>query len=417
MDKYQFELNKLGELIKGLPDEASKHDDILGRLRSRASSAQSVGADPWVIDQIRFASSLLGDNPGLFRQQSRDLQRRLDILHALSDVWEGTLKELRATSKNVMAMPQEVIDAAAAAAAGALAALGLNQLGQKSDKTAAKTAKTVPVKGVPVGALTAEQIRTNLANLRTVPPKSQFGSSYKDASSTSDWNLDWQHGGDNCGPTSLAMVISYFESKKQPPGTGLTPLQAANWVRGDGNVENGAKNNLLGHNAGTNFGVYDGTREQNPTLYDTAASSTSLLGSHGLQMAHADRVGSLEDLRQQLDAGHPVVVKVDNHYYSNPGDSGATHDPPLYRNLTDVLTDHVVVVTGYDLDAAGKVAHVYINDPLSGYNASDRTHPTPDQNFQISAKEFEDAASKEYAEDPTKVTVHDWLGVGVSQKP
>jgi hypothetical protein len=411
--KYDFRLEVLEGVAATLLGMAGEHEEMAQRLYSEARAAQSLAADGWIVEQVRYAASLLSGHPDQFRVMSGDLRGRVDILKALSDVWQGTQKNLAVQYKSVMSAEVGLLESvghaafrvvdpvlagtaevaaliagAVATAAGANKLLTANKAGQADDAKANQAAQNGRKRAALQSTTAAQLVANNLAGLRTVPAESQFGSSYKDGSSTQDDNRDWDTGGDNCGPASLAMVINFFE--KRPPGHELTPLEAANVVRG------GASNNNTAVNKWTGFGDYK-----------------DLLGQHHLQMANSDRVTDLKSLKAQLDSGHPVVIRVLNDEYAGAGKSGDTHDPKLYSGLSGVLSSHVIVVTGYELEANGDIQRVCINDPLSGYDAKNPKSPAPMQSFQITASEFQNAAS-EIRNDKGLIVQVGWEGVGVS---
>jgi uncharacterized protein YvpB len=205
------------------------------------------------------------------------------------------------------------------------------------------------------------------ATILSVPFNSQFGSSYTDGTLQ---HLDFNYGGNNCGPTSLSMVIDYFVAKGQTTsGTKtISALDAANYIRG------GSAYNYRGYNAGTNFGLDNSS---------TGTRSRSLLGLYGL---HLNAVHSLSDVYAQISAGHPVVMLVNNNAYAGEQPYGSSPGSGMWT------TSHIIVVTGFDS------GHVYINDPLRA--------PGSASSFSITTAEFTTAATT------TGQSV--WYGAGVS---
>jgi hypothetical protein len=95
VSQLQFQLDYLDELVNTLLHQADSHRTLSRDLQNRARSAQSVGADGWVVDQVRHASSMLGEHPDLLQRLSGDLRARLDIAHSVADEWNGSQTALR----------------------------------------------------------------------------------------------------------------------------------------------------------------------------------------------------------------------------------------------------------------------------------------------------------------------------------
>jgi uncharacterized protein YvpB len=331
MSQLKFQLDFLDGIVGTLRRMAGEHEDMARSLNNHAGAAQSLGADGWIVDQVRFAASLLSGHPDLFYQLSSELDHRLQIAHSVADEWQGPTTGLRVALTGAMTVATGLL-------ANTSKSTKVNQTAQKADKRTPKIGSSSAVASV--AALTH--------GLRgRVPLESQLGSAYKDTSSVSSANLDTLRGDNNCGPTSLSMAINFYAGKRV-----ITPLQAANYVRG-GDPVTGASSNYYqaNHGHGTNFGL-DGST--------TASHSLTMLADHGLQLNQvaSGSTKGLADIERSLDAGHPVVLLVDNNQYAAAGKSGSA----IYGSTTDVLTkDHIVLVTGYD----PKSQVVYINDPLA----------------------------------------------------
>jgi putative cell wall-binding protein/uncharacterized protein YvpB len=156
----------------------------------------------------------------------------------------------------------------------------------------------------------AERVPGSGPNLLDVPFQSQ-------------WDFDAQNGGNDCGPASLTMVLHYYGK----------PVQFAD--------VSAATN--PGH-AGMDFESY---------------AAITLLDNNDVDYVRNDdesilNMSGLGDIQAQIDAGHPVVILVNNDYGKDT----------IYAGVWGMVTSesgeyHIIVVTGYD------DAYVYINDPLA----------------------------------------------------
>ena len=145
-------------------------------------------------------------------------------------------------------------------------------------------------------------------------------------------------------------------------------MDTANAIRG------GASQNYHNYNKDTNFGLDQSA---------TGQASAALLASYGL---HLVPLSGPDDWKAQLNAGHPVVILVDNSKYKDAAPYGAN---PSSGYFPAQQPGHIIVVTGFDS------SHVYINDPLRPIGSA------PD--FQISMAAFTAAAG-----------ASSWYGAGVS---
>jgi hypothetical protein len=133
MNKVQFQLDYLDNLVKTLQHHAETQENLYREVQDRLRAAQSVGANESVTGQLRSAASLLAEHPSLVRGLSRDLKSRLDIAHSVADEWQGPLPELRIGLTMAMTATTGLL-----AAVGT--AVGLNQKGETADAAAAKKA-------------------------------------------------------------------------------------------------------------------------------------------------------------------------------------------------------------------------------------------------------------------------------------
>ena len=159
--------------------------------------------------------------------------------------------------------------------------------------------------------------------------------------------LDSSTGGNNCGPASLSMAITYWRLRgatriDQP----ITPLDAANEVRG-GSAKNGPDNET------TDFGLAD---------YETSKESRELLDRYGLELA---RINTLDDVEVELSHGDPVILLVKNSKYRDEDPYGKGASAGFFGYWKDedhkvwVNSSHIIVVTGIDGDT------VHVGDPLA----------------------------------------------------
>src|SRR5664280_245762 len=95
MSQLSFQLDCLEGVVGTLRRMAGDHEEMARSLRNHAGSAQSIGADGWIVDQVRFAASILSGHPDLFYQLSSELDRRLQIAHTVADEWQGATAGLR----------------------------------------------------------------------------------------------------------------------------------------------------------------------------------------------------------------------------------------------------------------------------------------------------------------------------------
>ncbi len=172
-------------------------------------------------------------------------------------------------------------------------------------------------------------------------------------------------GWDNCGPASVAMVMSKY-------GQEISVAEAAKAIRKNDDPY-----------------VLDGTDFRAPGYKGTGQNTLDLLTAHGLLTTN---VNSFDELKAQLDLTRPVIVLVYNHYYVRKEQGRLV---PYYQeggfsmNGTN-LVPHIVVVTGYDNE------NVYINDPIA-VTSLRRGGFIPDPelgtNFSISIGDFKKATS------------------------
>jgi uncharacterized protein YvpB len=142
----------------------------------------------------------------------------------------------------------------------------------------------------------------------------------------SQWAPQSQNGGANCGPASLTMALHFY-------GKTVTFKQVVAAVRA--------------HTA-TGYTDFE------------SSDSLALLQQNGLDLVRANgqilNMGSLADIKTQIDQNRPVIMLVDNHY-------GETVLYGAQPNMA--VKAHIVVVTGYQLDESGNLKTVFINDPLA----------------------------------------------------
>jgi uncharacterized protein YvpB len=152
---------------------------------------------------------------------------------------------------------------------------------------------------------------------------------------------DPNSGSNNCGPASVAMTINFY-------GGAISVSNAAIAIRGS---------NKISGNTTTDF------------MADTSTgnNTVNLVAQYSLNEAP---VNNYSDLQNQIAAGHPVIILVNNNKYRY-------NSPPPYssNDIKWFTTDHIVVVTGYNSNS------VYINDPLRSTGA----YPIPVSVFQSAA--------------------------------
>jgi len=167
----------------------------------------------------------------------------------------------------------------------------------------------------------------------------------------SQWN--GKNGGGNCGPASVTMAINKFGknvkyddviSKMPKDKHGYTDFQSTE-VKG-------------------------------------------LLKENGLQ---EEQVHNMSELETHLKDGHPVIISVDNSKYDGNSE--------LYPATSGFLQPHIVVITGVEKDASGKIIAVYINDPLAvkpGTNGTTIAAPDKGTNFRVPVNQFNEAAGQNW---------------------
>ncbi len=132
-------------------------------------------------------------------------------------------------------------------------------------------------------------------------------------------------GAGNCGPASITMAIRYY-GKTIDYKDAIARIRGSDHPTGD-----------------TNF---------------RWPSYINLLANHGLIERDARSIGAV---RNEVDQGHPVVIGIDNTFIRRTENGRSVP----YPNENGYLGDHIVVIAGYELDTAGNVQAVYMNDPLA----------------------------------------------------
>src|SRR3989338_7502233 len=120
-------------------------------------------------------------------------------------------------------------------------------------------------------------------------------------------------GNNECGPTSLAMLMKYY---------GINP----------GNYHNMFESDTVGHSP--------------------LALRAKALDKH--MTVRQENNGSLEDLAALVDKGVPPMVL---------GIYGGGNNSTVENYINNASKAHWMVVTGYKKDDAGKITHIYFNDP------------------------------------------------------
>jgi len=165
----------------------------------------------------------------------------------------------------------------------------------------------------------------------------------------SQWN--GYNGGGNCGPASVTMAINTFgKNVKYENVVAIIPKDAQ------------------GH---TDF---------------QSSQVKGLLKNNGLQ---EQQVNTINEVDTQISKGHPVIIAVDN---TKPGATGPYTDTSAKSGF---MQKHIVVVTGIERDASGKIIGVYINDPLavkSGGSTGTQAAPDLGTNFHLTLDQFNAAA-------------------------
>jgi hypothetical protein len=95
MNKFDFHLDFLDEVVKTLASLASTHDDLSHVIAQRARNAQGYGATSRVTDPLKQASSILASHREPLQSQSTNLNERLLIARSTLNGWSGTEDELR----------------------------------------------------------------------------------------------------------------------------------------------------------------------------------------------------------------------------------------------------------------------------------------------------------------------------------
>jgi uncharacterized protein YvpB len=178
----------------------------------------------------------------------------------------------------------------------------------------------------------------------------------------SQWNVQAQNGGANCGPASITMALRFY-------GKAVTFDQAVAAIRAQF------------PSGDTNF---------------KASSYVKLLQDNHLGYATANgqilNIGNLSDLTSQLDQRHPVLMEVINGYGSST----------LYGNIGPSMAPvaHIIVVTGYQRDASGAVQTIFINAPLAVMWSTSENRWVGDgreghgKNYPLSLQDFRAAAGQ-----------------------
>jgi hypothetical protein len=259
MSKLQFQLEFLDGLVPTLQSMAGEHEDMSASLKGHASSAQSLGADGWIVDQVRYASSLLGSNPDLFRQLSSELGSRLELAHQAADLSSGGPTALRAELTLAMTATVGLLKAAS----GSTKANQRVQVGaKKSPAKAGAAALLSPTRG---GALVVSGSLSAVANGNSISDCVQYTASVMERIGIEkrpgqNGNIYTHDGWSACGFTLVAarnlpsgggqtsaVVATRLNSSAPPPGSFFEMGQ-----------DDANPNSQLHHHAGIYLGSKDG---------------------------------------------------------------------------------------------------------------------------------------------------------------
>lgn len=130
----------------------------------------------------------------------------------------------------------------------------------------------------------------------------------------SQWASDAANNSADCGPTSVAMILNYFQNEISPDG------------------------------------VYAFLPPKEPEDFTYIYELRSVLQAHGLQVTRQQYAGwedAFANLKANIDSGKPMIALVKYKPWMGP-----TGNPYQWG--------HFVVITGYD------DTHVYMHDPLFG---------------------------------------------------
>jgi Peptidase_C39 like family len=178
----------------------------------------------------------------------------------------------------------------------------------------------------------------------------------------------------NCGPTSLAMVLAYYDIDASLWDVRVRAMQAqGSWIDSEGGYSDG-------------YGVY--------VHYLANAAESYGLRIEGLWNKEGGRVDSLHqwqaaDLRRVLRKGHPVIVETGYRYLPGRGSSHTTLDH--YIVVHGVAADQFVYSDPMDRQGGGPDrvisepdllnAMAHARQPQAGfalYRPGELRHPTPD---------------------------------------
>lgn len=189
-------------------------------------------------------------------------------------------------------------------------------------------------------------------------------------------------GGLNCGPASFTMIINYYLEKQ-----GRKPIGMKDVVP-----------EIPRTDAGTDFKV--GSSEEWKTFAERLAKE------HIVQ----ENVTNVDELKQHLDEGHPVIIAIHNNHIVRPRDPAANSPQDTVPYPGDTAhqyvwhkvgnetkeTSHIVVVTGYVPGANGQPKEIIINDPLAVKSEPGSERMVADEavgkGFRVPWEDFKDAA-------------------------
>lgn len=162
----------------------------------------------------------------------------------------------------------------------------------------------------------------------------------------SQLNTGWN----NCGPAAYAMAIGAYGKEADL----------------DQIIRDFPRENGIG-----SFGYVDSQGLAQGDLIES-----HILGPHDLHNEPVTLSDDLQNVREHLDIGHPVIIVIDNqHIIRQEGDRYVPY--PYAGNVSN----HIVVVTGVEVDAQGNVTSVTINDPLA-------PDPETGRNFRVPGADF-----------------------------
>lgn len=188
----------------------------------------------------------------------------------------------------------------------------------------------------------------------------------------SQWVAEEQSGKNNCLPAAAAMVIASYGGKVGLHDAVLT--------------------------------IRDGKNDARNSLLDFDESTWEVL-LRRFDMVQ-EEVNDIVSLRDQLDEGHPVIMLVDNRQFMR-SENGREVPYPPGRGFEG---PHFVVVTRYDLNGAGEIEKLYINDSLAVKQAEGKrlvADPDTGTNFPVTIEAFLRAVTR--AKPP-------WHGLAVFPK-